>query len=239
MSVPGANSENAFFRSIKTFVMRGERMTRAQKTAYESALHAEKCIEFASGGCTFEKLFGNTQSVIAEIGFGMGDATVKIAEKNPDKNYIGIEVYKSGVARLLCEIEKRALKNILIIEHDALEVFAKMFPRASLAGIHIFFPDPWPKKKHHKRRLLQKANIERLTERLQDGGYIYFVTDWTDYAECAALEFAHVPALSAVDAAHNSLQKTLHDERGQTKFERKALKAGRTIHEFVYVKDGG
>ena len=163
----------------------------------------------------------------------MGHATAQIAQDNPNMNYIGSEVHVPGVGRLLGEIKKRQLKNLYLIEYDALEILETMIPDNSLAGFHIFFPDPWPKKKHHKRRLLQRPRTDLLVSKLSPGGYIYFATDWEEYALSAVEE------LSCTEGIHNKYEKFApHQEwRPRTKFEQKGLDAGREIFELVFVKD--
>ena len=132
-------------REIKTYVLRAGRMTAAQEKAYNE-LSPSWCIPFEEKRINFVDIFNNTNPIIVEIGFGMGDATVEIAQANPDINYLGIEVHTPGVGKVLSEIQKRNLKNLFIIEYDALEVLDKMIGDNSINGIHIFFPDPWPKK---------------------------------------------------------------------------------------------
>ena len=178
------NAAGAFRRTVKTYVLRCGRMTENEKRSYEELKHVW-CIPFEHKTINYTEIFGNTNPVTFEIGFGMGHATSVIARENPDMNYIGSEVHIPGVGRLLSEIKKHSLKNLFIMEHDALEVLETMIPDNSLEAFHIFFPDPWPKKKHHKRRLLQRPRTDLLAQKLAPGGYIYFVTDWQDYAESA------------------------------------------------------
>ena len=162
----------------------------------------------------------------------MGDVTAKLAQENPNINYIGIEVHKPGVGKLLSEIKKRDLKNLYIIEHDALEVLEQMIGDNSVNGFHIFFPDPWPKKRHHKRRLLQRPRTNLLAQKLAPEGYLYFVTDWFEYAEFALEE------LNQTENLENKYDGFAEPQewRGQTKFERKGLNADRSITEIFFVK---
>jgi tRNA (guanine-N7-)-methyltransferase len=171
-------------RKIRSFVLRGGRLTAAQRRSYDS-LSSAFVIPIENKTLDFAGIFGNGNPVIVEIGFGMGDATAIIAGENPDKNYIGIDIHKPGIGRLLWEIEQRSLSNVRIIEHDAAEVFEEMIPPDSLEGIHLFFPDPWPKKRHHKRRLVNPPFAQVLASRLKRGGYLYMVSDWLDYANWA------------------------------------------------------
>ena len=156
--------------------MRIGRMTAAQERAYNE-LSPAWCIPFENKKINFVDIFGNTNPIIIEIGFGMGDATAELAQANPNINYLGIEVHKPGVGKLLGEIKKRDLKNLYIIEYDALDVLEYMVGDNCVNGFHIFFPDPWPKKRHHKRRLVQRPKTDLFAQKLAPGGYLYFVTD--------------------------------------------------------------
>lgn len=218
-------------REVKTFVLRAGRMTAAQQKAYEE-LSPSFCIPFEDKQLNFIDLFGNTNPIVVEIGFGMGDATAQIALANPDVNYIGIEVHTPGVGKLLSQIKKYDLKNLYIVEYDAMEVLEKMFADNSINGFHIFFPDPWPKKKHHKRRMLQRPRTNLLASKLAPGGYLYFVTDWLEYAEFALEE------LKLTDGLKNKYEGFAEPQpwRTQTKFERKGLVADRPITEIFFEK---
>ena len=227
----GLQKENIIRREVKTYVLRIGRMTDAQERSYNE-LSPVWCIPFENKKLNFVDIFGNTNPIIIEIGFGMGDVTAKLAQENPNINYIGIEVHKPGVGKLLSEIKKRDLKNLYIIEHDALEVLEQMIGDNSVNGFHIFFPDPWPKKRHHKRRLLQRPRTNLLAQKLAPEGYLYFVTDWFEYAEFA---------LEELNQTENLVNKydgfaEPQEWRGQTKFERKGLNADRSITEIFFVK---
>lgn len=227
----GLQRENIIRREVKTYVLRIGRMTDAQERSYNE-LSPVWCIPFENKKLNFVDIFGNTNPIIIEIGFGMGDVTAKLAQENPNINYIGIEVHKPGVGKLLSEIKKRDLKNLYIIEHDALEVLEQMIGDNSVNGFHIFFPDPWPKKRHHKRRLLQRPRTNLLAQKLAPEGYLYFVTDWFEYAEFALEE------LNQTENLENKYDGFAEPQewRGQTKFERKGLNADRSITEIFFVK---
>jgi len=188
LAAPSGGGESAApqkrSRGIKSYVLRGGRLTAAQRRSYE-ALSGKFIIPYECKKLDFAGIFGNDNPAIVEIGFGMGRATALIANENPDKNYIGLEIHRPGIGRLLWEIEQRPLSNVRIIEHDAAEVFQNMIPANSLAGVHIFFPDPWPKKRHHKRRLIQRPFTDCIASKLRSQGYIYMVSDWLDYATWA------------------------------------------------------
>lgn len=218
-------------REVKTYVLRAGRMTAAQEKAYKQLAPAY-CIPFENKRINFVDIFGNTNPIIVEIGFGMGDATWQIAKANPNINYIGIEVHTPGVGKLLSEIQKNELKNLFIIEYDAMEVLQNMFGDNSINGFHIFFPDPWPKKKHHKRRMLQRPRTDLLAKKLSAGGYLYFVTDWLEYAEFALEQLTDTPGLK------NKYEGFAEPQlwRNQTKFERKGMAADRVITEIFFEK---
>ena len=216
----------------KSFVLRSGRFTDAQKKAYES-LSGKLIIPYTENEIDFSILFGNSNNVTMEIGFGSGIATAQIAQENPGNNYLGIEVYRSGVGRLLWEIEKRNLSNIKIIEYDAAYVAEKMIPAGSLSAIHIFFPDPWPKKRHHKRRLIKRPFTEILTKCLKPDGYLYMVTDWEDYANSALEELMGTKGLRNAFESFASPQTW----RPITKFEQKGLAKDHKIKELYFVRN--
>ncbi|MDR2747355.1 MAG: tRNA (guanosine(46)-N7)-methyltransferase TrmB [Treponema sp.] len=179
---------------IRSYVLRSGRTSAAQKRAYDG-LSPRYRVPFSAGFLDYAALFGNSNPVTVEIGFGMGRAAAGIAQANPDRNYLGIEVHKPGIGRLLWEIEKRSLVNIRIVERDAVETLEKMIAGGSTAAFHIFFPDPWPKKRHHKRRLVTRPFTALLAEKLRPGGYIYMATDWEDYARWALAELSATEGL--------------------------------------------
>jgi len=219
-------------RAIKSFVLRSGRMSSAQKRSYETLfpLYAFKGDEKESIDC--HSLFGNDRPLHIEIGFGMGRATADIAIKNPGINYIGIEVHKPGIGRLLLDIEKMSIKNIRIIEGDATEIITNKFQENSISAFHIFFPDPWPKKRHHKRRLVKRPFTDLLASKLLPGGYIYMVSDWKDYADYAMKELNSTPALANKYPAFSEPQKW----RPKTEFEKKAWLKNNEIRELFFIK---
>jgi len=218
-------------RGVHTYVLRAGRMTEAQKRDY-SIHQARWCLPFQEGILNFTDVFENTSPLTIEIGFGMGKATAIIAEENPDKNYLGIEVHKAGVGRLLGEIEKRNLTNVRIIEYDALEVLEYMIPENSVGAFHIFFPDPWPKKRHHKRRLVQRPRTDLFAGKLASEGYIYIVTDWEPYGEESYFELTATPGLETMYEGFAPHQVW----RPETRFEEKGLKANHEIFEIMFRK---
>ena len=220
----------------KSYVIRTGRFTPAQRKACDT-LAENIIIPFSEEILDFNKIFQTesktTANPIMEIGFGSGFATAEIAQANPGKNYLGIEVHRPGIGRLLREIKERNLSNIRIIEHDAADVVQKMIPPDSLDGIHLFFPDPWPKKRHHKRRLVQRPFTETLADSLKQNGYLYMVTDWEDYALHALEE------LNATAGLHNAYEKFAPPQswRPVTRFEQKGLTKGHVIREIYFIRN--
>jgi tRNA (guanine-N7-)-methyltransferase len=207
-------------------------MTDAQRRAYET-LFPRYSVSFEENIFDFFRIFGNNNPTTIEIGFGMGVATAMIAEKNPHINYLGIEVHRPGIGKLLWEIERRHLSNIRVIEHDAVEVVEAMVTAGSVDGFHIFFPDPWHKKRHHKRRLIQKPFTSELAAKLKPGGYVYMVTDWAEYGDWALAELS---TTSALINAYPSGFAEPQSWRPQTKFEQKGLLKKREIRELFFKK---
>ncbi|MDR2158801.1 MAG: tRNA (guanosine(46)-N7)-methyltransferase TrmB [Treponema sp.] len=207
-------------------------MSGAQRRSRET-LSPAWCIPFRREPPDYAGIFGNANPLTVEIGFGMGDATVRIAAANPDKNYLGIEVHRPGVGRLLWEIEHRGIGNIRIIEHDAVEVLQTMLGSGQAAAFHLFFPDPWPKKRHHKRRLVTRPFTDLLAEKLSADGYIYVVTDWESYAQWALAELSATPGLRN---AHEGFAPP-RDWRPRTKFEEKGLKKNHLVRELYFFRE--
>ena len=217
-------------RTIKSYVLRAGRMSPAQQKAYDE-LSEHYCIPYREGFLNRDDLLRDNQEVIVEIGFGMGDATHQIAGENPDKEYIGIEVHKPGVGKLLHHIGEFGIPNLRIIEHDAVEVLDNMIPDNSISGFHIFFPDPWPKKKHHKRRLIQPGFVSKLEQKLAKDGYLYIATDWENYAE-------HILNVLSESHLKNKYDSYADPQswRPGTKFERKGREKSHKIFELLFVK---
>ena len=169
-------------QSIRSFVLRQGRMSPAQHHAYDTML-PRYGIAFDERPLDFAAVFGRAAPTILEIGFGMGETSARIAQALPDKNFLGIEVHAPGVGALLKLIEQEQLANLRVIQHDAVDVVQHMIGAASLAGVHLFFPDPWPKARHHKRRIVQAPFVKLLASRIAPGGYLHCATDWEPYAQ--------------------------------------------------------
>jgi len=218
-------------RHVKSFVLRMGRFSASQKRSYNT-LSESFLVPYQSSPINLNEVFGNDRPVTLEIGFGMGRATALIAAANAGKNYLGIEVHRPGIGKLLWEIETRALSNIRLIEYDAAIAVREMFYPESFEAIHIFFPDPWPKKRHHKRRLIQRPFTDELRAILKPGGYLYFVTDWEDYGEWAMTELG---ATAGLKNAYTGFAEP-QGWRPLTKFEEKGLDKNHIIRELYYIR---
>lgn len=216
-------------RPIRSFVLRLSRLSPAQRRACEIWM-PRFGVPYAAAPLNLDQLFGRTSPKVLEIGFGMGETTARIATERPDTDYIGIEVHTPGVGNLLQLIAREGLANVRIIQHDAVEVVRDMIAPASLDGIHVFFPDPWPKKRHHKRRLLQPAFVAMLATRLKPGGYLHTATDWEDYAQQMLEVLAGEPLLENTAAGYAPRPPY----RPLTKFEERGLKLGHAVRDLVF-----
>jgi len=209
-------------------------MSQAQKRSYETLFPVYGVKADETAAIDPGKLFGNGNPLVIEIGFGMGKATSIIAEQNPEINYLGVEVHRPGIGRLLWEIEKRKLNNIRIIERDAVEIVEQKIKNNSVSAIHLFFPDPWPKKRHHKRRLITRPFTDLLASKLLPGGYIYMVSDCADYGDWALRELSATTGLRNKYAGFAEHQQW----RPQTEFEHKGLMKNHEIRELFFTKTG-
>jgi tRNA (guanine-N7-)-methyltransferase len=216
-------------RPIRSYVLRQGRFSAAQQRARDLLL-PRFGIPFAAAPLDFDVAFERTAPRILEIGFGMGEATAAIAEAMPDHDFLAVDVHGPGVGSLLRRIDERGLTNLRVVQHDAVEVVTQMIPAAALAGIHVFFPDPWPKKRHHKRRLLQPGFVRELALRLEPGGYLHAVTDWQDYAAAILTTFAAEPTLrnTTGDYAERPAYRPI------TRFERRGLGLGHGVWDVVF-----
>ena len=211
---------------IKSFRLRGKRMTRAQNAALIRSW-GRFGIEFGTS-IDIDNLFPDAKEVIIEIGFGMGDATAEIAKAHPENGYIAIEVHPPGIGKLLSLIEEHELTNVYIIEGDAIEILQTMFADHSINGFHLFFPDPWPKLKHNKRRIVNAEFLALIHQKLKSGGYINIATDWVPYAEWIRDAFS-----ASVDFTGGEVARP--DWRPYTKFEGKGLAKDHRVSDFHYV----
>lgn len=216
---------------IRSFVLRQGRVSNAQRRNYDELMPVW-AIPYGTKLLDFEKVFGRQAPTIFEIGFGMGETTATIAKNHPENNYIALEVHTPGVGSLLKDIHEQGITNIRIIQHDAVEVLRDMIPLNSLDGTHVFFPDPWPKKRQQKRRLLQGPMVKAIAEHLKPGGYLHSATDWEEYAHQMLEVYSAEPLL--VNTADGFAPKP--EYRPQTKFETRGLRLGHGVWDVVFKK---
>jgi tRNA (guanine-N7-)-methyltransferase len=216
-------------RAVRSFVLRGGRIGSGQQRAL-TELGPRFVLPYAAAPLDAAAVFGRRAPLVVEIGFGMGDATAQIAAAMPDHDFLGIEVHVAGVGALLRRIGERGLTNVRIVQHDAVEVLRTMIAPGTLAGVHVFFPDPWPKKRHHKRRLIQPPFVALLAERLAPGGYLHCATDWQPYAEQMLEALTAEPRL--VNTADGYAPRPAW--RPLTKFEARGLKLGHGVWDLVF-----
>ncbi|MDO5666936.1 MAG: tRNA (guanosine(46)-N7)-methyltransferase TrmB [Alcaligenaceae bacterium] len=217
---------------IKSYVHRSTHMTPSQKRALSGELFDTWCLPYQNAIINYDDVFNRSAPTILEIGFGMGETTAKIAITSADKNFIGVEVFSGGVGALLKRIDEENIPNIRIIQHDAVEVVNHMLEAESLDGVHIYFPDPWPKKRHHKRRLVQSPFIKQLVSRLKPGGYIHCATDWEDYAMQMLEVLSNEPTLQN---RHEEFAPR-PDYRPLTKFENRGIRLGYGVWDLIFEK---
>ena len=220
-------------REIKSFVLRQGRLTTAQQNALDNHWQ-DYGVEFSEAPLNFQQLFNNTNDVLIEIGFGNGDSLLQQAINHPQTNFIGIEVHGPGVGHLIHHANKESLTNLKIIRHDSVEVLKQQIPNGSIKQLQLFFPDPWHKKKHNKRRILNPAFIQLAREKLKVGGLFHMATDWQHYAE---------QMLEQMDAAEGFLNTAGNGnyadntgDRCETKFERRGIKLGHAVWDLIYEK---
>lgn len=218
-------------RPIRSFVLRAGRVGPGQQRAL-AELGPRFVLPYRASPPDWDQVFGRRAPRVLEIGFGMGDATAQVARAQPGTDFIGVEVHPPGVGALLKRIGEQGLANLRIVQHDAVEVLQHMIAPASLAGVHVWFPDPWHKKRHHKRRLIQPPLVALLASRLAPGGYLHCATDWQPYAEQMLAVLAAEPALANTAAGYAPRPAW----RPQTKFEARGLKLGHGVWDLVFVR---
>jgi tRNA (guanine-N7-)-methyltransferase len=234
-AAPEAETDNPLrHRKIRSFVTRAGRSSKGQARAIE-ALGPQFCLPYTGTLLDWHQAFGRTAPRILEIGFGMGATTAEIATLRPQDDFLGLEVHEPGVGALLKLIGEQGLTNIRMLQHDAVEVVEHMLAPDSLDGIHIYFPDPWHKARHHKRRLIQPPFAALLASRLRPGGYLHCATDWENYAE----------QMLAVLSGEALLENTAEayaprpDYRPVTKFERRGLRLGHGVWDLIFKRRAG
>lgn len=218
------------FKKIQSFIRRQGRLTPGQQLALDT--HWDKYCLNPELDYNFSEVFGRTAPLIMEIGFGNGESLAKMAVANPGQDYLGIEVHRPGVGHLLMLLEQGDISNVRIYCHDAIEILEKKIPDHALAGLHLFFPDPWPKKKHHKRRIVNTGFARLLTRKLVAGGYFHAATDWQHYAEWML-------DILGAEAGMDNCSRTggycgRPDYRPLTKFEQRGLRLGHGVWDLIF-----
>lgn len=226
--------DTTHFRTVRSYVRRGGRLTPSQKHGLDHFWELYG-VDYEPAILDISSLFANDNPVTLEIGFGMGESLFQQARLEPQMNFIGIEVHPPGVGKLINELNNFSLSNVRVISFDAIEVMQHMIPDHSLAKVQLYFPDPWHKKKHHKRRIIQPSFLEMLSSKLTEGGLFHFATDWFDYHEHALEVVASTPYFKA---AACELQQQLSEQRPKTRFEARGLRLGHSIYDHVFQKTG-
>ena len=216
-------------RTVRSFVLRQGRVSNAQQRAWDT-LFPRFGIAYSGRPIDVRAIFGRVAPLFLEIGSGMGETSVAIAQAHPQNDYIAVEVHLPGVGSLLKAIDEAGLGNLRVIRHDAVDVLEKMIPDGSLSGLHVFFPDPWPKKRHNKRRLIQPPLVALAARKLAPGGYLHLATDWEPYAEHMLAVLSAEPLLENPSGGY--AQRPAY--RPQTKFESRGLKLGHAVRDLVF-----
>jgi tRNA (guanine-N7-)-methyltransferase len=223
-------------RRIKSFVLRQGRLSKAQQNAIDTQW-PRYGVEFEPKPLDFTELYGRDVPTYLEIGFGMGASLAQMAENHPERNYLGIEVHRPGVGALLKEVSERDLTNVRVMNYDAIEVLDKMIPDSALAGVYLFFPDPWHKKRHHKRRIVQPEFVAKIAQKLQPNGIFHLATDWENYAEHMMEVMSQAPDFENTQDEPDAFTPR-PDERPLTKFEARGQRLGHGVWDLVFRKKG-
>jgi len=217
-------------RRIRSFILRQGRATAGQKLAFDT-LWDKYCLD-PQQQYDFKQVFANDAPIILEIGFGNGASLASMAAANPDKNYLGIEVHKPGVGHLMLLLEQQQLSNVRIYHHDAIEILTQQIPNHALAGVQLFFPDPWPKRRHHKRRIVSPHFLQLLTQKLVAGGYFHAATDWQHYAKSMLKILTAQTEFINTSATKDYCPRP--DYRPLTKFEQRGLGLGHGVWDLIF-----
>ena len=222
-------------RTIRSFVRRAGRITQSQQRALDE-LWPRYGLDYAEEPLDFGTVFGRSAPVVVEIGFGNGETFVAQAAANTDRDYLGIEVHEPGIGHCLLKVQEAGIDNVRLIAHDAIEVLGRQVPPCSVTRFNLYFPDPWPKKRHHKRRIVQDAFVELVAERLVSGGTLNIATDWANYAEQIDEVLARCDRFRCIERREHDGEAPL--DRPQTKFERRGLRKGHRIVDWAFERLG-
>jgi tRNA (guanine-N7-)-methyltransferase len=219
---------------IKSYVRRQGRITDLQRYALQHYWPIYGVDLIAGSMLDFKQLYLNDAPLLLEVGFGMGASLAHLAEKCPDWNFLGVDIHQPGIGALLATLHHKQLNNVRVIEHDAVEVIKQSIPSSTLDMIQILYPDPWPKRRHHKRRLIQKSFIDLIVDRLKPGGLLYIATDWQNYANHIESILAQSPLLKQRNP--DTIEHPVMNIELSTKFEKRGKKLGHTIFKFLFQK---
>lgn len=229
-----AAESGVYIRKVQSFVKREGRLTGGQAKAIEQHW-STMGLEHTSGMQDFGQVFGRTAPVVLEIGFGMGKSLVEMALNEPDKDFIGIEVHRPGVGACLGEAAEQGVTNLRVYEHDAVEVLADCVADNSLARVQLFFPDPWHKTRHHKRRIVQPAFVQKLRSKLAVGGVFHMATDWENYAQHMLEVMAEAEGYKNQSASNDYVPRP--DQRPLTKFEQRGHRLGHGVWDLMFERE--
>lgn len=221
-------------RKIRSFVLRPGRLTPSQKSALDNQWSTYG-IDRGESVLDYSELFGNSAPVTLEIGYGMGGSLAEMAIAEPDYNFLGIEVHPPGIGNLLKLIQQDHIKNLRLLDDDAVQILEKRIPDSSLTRVHLYFPDPWPKKKHHKRRIVQPNFIKLLAQKLKPSGTFHMATDWQEYAEQMAETMQAADDFNSINTDSPYIERP--DFRPMTKFEKRGLRLGHGVWDLLYKRD--
>ncbi len=224
-----------FKRTVRSFVRRTGRITESQQRALDE-LWPQWGVEYADEPLDLEQLYGRSAPLTVEIGFGNGDSLVQLAAEHPEHNFLGIEVHVPGIGHCLIAARKAGIENLRIVSHDAVDVLSRQIEAGSVSRLNLYFPDPWPKKRHHKRRILNPAFLEAVHGCLGPGGTFHIATDWQNYAEHIDELFAESPLFRLDERREHDGDQPL--DRTATKFEKRGLRRGHRIWDWRYEKSG-
>lgn len=226
-----AEAAGVYVQKIRSFVKREGRLTKGQAKALEQ-FWPTMGLEHKNGLLNFDEVFSRTAPVVLEIGFGMGKSLVEMAANEPDKDFVGIEVHRPGVGTCMADASEQNVTNLRVYEHDAVEVFADCIPNQSLDRLQLFFPDPWHKKRHHKRRIVQPEFVEKLRSKLKIGGVFHMATDWENYAEHMLEVMQGAKGFKNISPSNDYVPRP--ENRPLTKFEQRGHRLGHGVWDLMF-----